>query len=71
MRNFGIMQNEGKANRFFVLISVEMHLLHDSEDLVSMQRKVTSNVIDEIQTNLSRGNLLLVKFDGDCQSTSS
>ena len=65
------MQNEGKANRFFVLISVEMHLLHDSGDLVSMQRKVTSNVIDEIQTNLSQRNLLLVKFDGDCQSTSS
>ena len=36
--------------------SVEMHLLHDCEGLVSMQHKLVSDVIDGMQTNLSREN---------------
>ena len=36
--------------------SAEMHLLHDCEDLVSMQHKLVSDVIDGMQTNLSREN---------------
>ena len=32
--------------------SVEMHLLHDCEDLIFMQRKLVSDVIDGTQTNL-------------------
>ena len=55
-----------------VTSSVEMHLLHDFEDLVSMQRKLVSDVIDEMQTNLYRENLLFgklsEKFD-DSEST--
>ena len=39
-----------------VLNSVEMYLLHDCEDLVSMQRKLVSDVIGGMQTNLSREN---------------
>ena len=34
--------------------SFEIHLLHDCEDLVSMQRKLVSDVIDGMQTNLSQ-----------------
>ena len=45
-----------------VTSSVEMHLLHDCEDLVSMQRKLVSDVIDEMQTNLSRENPLFDKL---------
>ena len=41
--------------------SVEMHLLHDCEDLVSMQHKLVSDVIDGMQTNLSRENPLFGK----------
>ena len=41
--------------------SVEVHLLHDCEDLVSMQRKLVSNVIDGMQTNPSRKNPLFGK----------
>ena len=36
-----------------VLNSVEMHPLHDCEDLVSMQRKLVSDVVDGMQANLS------------------
>ena len=32
--------------------SVEMHLLHDCEDLIFMQRELVSDVIDGMQTNL-------------------
>ena len=39
----------------------EMHLLHDCEDLVSMQRKQVSDVKDGIQANLSQENPLLGK----------
>ena len=52
--------------------SVEMHLLHDCEDLVSMQRKLVPNVIDGMQTILYRENPLLDKpFEkfGDSAST--
>ena len=42
--------------------SVEMHLLHDCEDLVSMQHKLVSDVIDGMQTNLSRENPLFGKL---------
>ena len=45
-----------------VTSSVEMHLLHDCEDLVSMQRKLVSDVIDEMQTNLSQENPLFGKL---------
>ena len=42
--------------------SFEMNLLHDYEDLVSMQRKLVSDVIDEMQTNLSQENPLFGKL---------
>ena len=42
--------------------SVEMHLLHDSEDLASMQHKLVSDVVDGMQTNLSRENPLFGKL---------
>ena len=45
-----------------VLNSVEMYLLHDCEDLVSVQRKLVSDVIDGMQTNLSRENPDLANF---------
>ena len=45
-----------------VLNSVETHLLHDCEDLVSMQRKLVSDVTDGMQANLSRENPLFRKF---------
>ena len=40
----------------------EMHLLHDCEDLFSMQHKLVSDVIDGMQTNLSRENHLFGKL---------
>ena len=40
----------------FVPNSVEMHLLHDCEDLVSMQCKLVSDVKDGMQANSYRGN---------------
>ena len=46
----------------FVPNSVEMHLLHDCEDLVSMQCKLVSDVIDGMQTNLYRENPLFGKL---------
>ena len=42
--------------------SVEMHLLHDCEDLVSMQRNLVSDVRDGMQTNLSRESPLFGKL---------
>ena len=42
--------------------SVEMYLLHDCEDLISMQRKLVSDVIDGMQTNLYRENPLFGKI---------
>ena len=42
--------------------SVEMYLLHDFEDVVSMQHKLVSDVIDRMQTNLSRENPYLANF---------
>ena len=42
--------------------SVEMHLLHDCEHLLSMQRKLVSDVIDGTQTNLSWENSLFGKL---------
>ena len=42
--------------------SAKMHLLHDCENLVSMQRKRVSDVIDGMQTNLYRENLLFGKL---------
>ena len=42
--------------------SVEMYLLHDYEDLISMQRKWVSDVIDGMQTNLYRENPLFGKL---------
>ena len=52
--------------------SVEMHLLHDCEDLVFMQRNLVSDVRDGMQTNLSResplSGKLSEKFD-DSAST--
>ena len=46
----------------FVPNSVEMHLLHDCEDLVSMQCKLVSDVKDGMQTNLYRENPLFGKL---------
>ena len=55
--------------------SVEMHLLHDCEDLVSIQRKLVPDVIDEMQTNISQENPLLgklsQKFDDSASSLRS
>ena len=49
-----------------------MHLLHECEDLVSIQRKLVSDVIDGIQTSLAQENplfgKLIKKFD-DSAST--
>ena len=42
--------------------SVEMHLLHDCEDLVSMQLKLVSDVKDGMQTNFCRENPLFAKL---------
>ena len=46
----------------YVPNSVEMHLLHNCEDLVSMQYKLVPDVIDGTQTNLSRENPLSSKL---------
>ena len=46
----------------FVTNSIEMHLLHDCEDLVSMQHKLVSDVTDRMQTNLSRESPLSGKL---------
>ena len=46
----------------FMPNSVGMHLLHDCEDLVSMQRKLVTYVKDKMQENLSRENPLLGKL---------
>ena len=45
-----------------VLNSVEMYLLHDCEDLVSMQRKIVSVVTDAMLTNPSQENHLFGKL---------
>ena len=42
--------------------SVEMHLLHDCEDLIFMQRKLISDTIDGMQTNPYRENPLFGKL---------
>ena len=42
--------------------SGEMHLLRDCEDLVSMQRKLVSNVKIGMQTNLYRENPSFFQF---------
>ena len=41
--------------------SVEMHLLQGCEGLVFMQHKLVSDVIDGMQTNISRENPLFGK----------
>ena len=55
--------------------SVEMHLLHDCEGLVSMQHNLVSDVIDGMQTNLYRENPLFgklsEKFDNSASTLSS
>ena len=59
----------------FASNSVEMHLLHDCEDLVSIQRKLVPDVIDGMQTNISQENPLLgklsQKFDDSASSLRS
>ena len=62
LRTFGIMQNGEKHTGICVPNSVEMYLLHDYEDLISMQRKWVSDVIDGMQTNLYRENPLFGKL---------
>ena len=42
--------------------SVEMHLQHDCENLLSMQHKLVSDVIDGMQTILSREHPLFGKL---------
>ena len=42
--------------------SVEMHLLRGCEDLVFMQRKLVSDVIEGMQANLDRENPLFGKL---------
>ena len=59
---FGIMQNGGKPYKIYVPNSVEMHLLNDCEDLVFMQCKLVSDVIDRMQTNLSQETPYLANF---------
>ena len=51
--------------------SVEMHLLHDSEDLASMQHKLVSDVVDGMQTNLSWENPLFGKLSEKLDDSSS
>ena len=55
----------------YVPNSAEMHLLHDYEDLVSMQRRLVSDVIDGMQTNLPRENPLLGKFSEKIDDSAS
>ena len=59
----------------FGLNSVEMHLLHDCEDLVSIQRKLVPDVTDGVQTNISQENSLFgklsEKFDDSASSLRS
>ena len=56
------MQNGKKHTGICVSNSAEMHLLHDCEDLLSVQRKLVSDVIDGIQANLPREHLLFGKL---------
>ena len=51
--------------------SVEMHLLHGCEDLVSMQHKLVSDVIHEMQTNLSLENPLFSKLSEKLDDSAS
>ena len=55
----------------FVPNSAEMHLLHDCEDLASMQRKLVSDVKDRMQTNSYRGNLLFGKLSKKIDDSAS
>ena len=52
----------GKHTGVCVTNSIEMHLMHDSKDLVSMEHKLVSHVIDGMQTNLSWENPLSGKL---------
>ena len=45
---------EEKHTGICVSDSFEIHLLHDCEDLVSMQRKLVSDVIDGMQNPLGK-----------------
>ena len=51
--------------------SVEMHLLHDCEVLVSMQRNLVSDLIDGMQTNLYRENPSFGKLSGKFNNSAS
>ena len=51
-----------KHTGIFVPNSVEMHLLHDCEDPVSMHRELVSDVIDGMQPNLYGKSPYLANF---------
>ena len=51
--------------------SVEMHLLHDCEDLVSKQRKLVSDLIDKMQTNPYQEDSLFGKLSGKYDDSAS
>lgn len=53
---------EESHTKIYVPNSVEMHLLNDCEDLVFMQCKLVSDVIDRMQTNLSQETPYLANF---------
>lgn len=53
---------EESHTNIYVPNSVEMHLLSDCEDLVFMQCKLVSDVIDRMQTNLSQETTYLENF---------
>ena len=53
---------EDKHTGIWVWDSIEMHLFYDCEGLVSMQRKLLSDVIDWMQTNLALDKLLFGKL---------
>ena len=63
LKTFGIIKNEEKTNTIYAFNSVEKYLMHNSENLICMQSKlVVADVIDGMQTDLSRKNPLFQKL---------
>ena len=60
--HLGSCKMEESHTKIYVPNSVEMHLLNDCEDLVFMQCKLVSDVIDRMQTNLSQETPYLANF---------
>ena len=61
LRTFGIKQNGEKAYKEFACSIPLKYICGMTEDLDSMQLKLVSDVIDGMETNLSRKNPLFSK----------